>query len=136
MAAITFSDRQDLAIEQILPIYKSNQWSSASKPHLLLQALLNSHSLITAWDKEQLVGVGNAISDGFLIVYYPHLLVHVEYQRQGIGREIMKLLQQRYQGFHMQILVADAKTVHFYQKCGFVKAGNTESMWIYDGNVH
>ncbi|MEL6580460.1 MAG: GNAT family N-acetyltransferase [Cyanobacteria bacterium J06621_12] len=125
-----------MTIEQILPIYETNQWSAAQKPKMLNQALLNSHSLVTAWDKERLVGIGNAISDGYLVVYYPHLLVHVEYQRQGIGREIMRLLQRRYEGFHMQILVADTEAVHFYQKCGFTKAGNTESMWIYDGNEH
>jgi hypothetical protein len=77
---ITFSERRDIAIEQILPIYESNGWSSAQKPQALHQALLNSHTLISAWDGERLIGIGNAISDGFLVVYYPHLLVHPDYQ--------------------------------------------------------
>ena len=133
---IVYSDRRDLTAEQILPVYRSNNWSSAQKPHILHQALLHSHSLVTAWDKERLVGIGNAISDGFLVVYYPHLLVDVDYQRQGIGRKIMNLLQQQYAGFHQQILVADSQAIAFYQKCGFIKAGNTRSMWIYDGDDH
>ena len=133
---IVYSYTRDLTVEQILPVYRSNNWSSAQKPQILHQALLNSHSLITAWDKERLVGIGNAISDGFLVVYYPHLLVDVDYQRQGIGRKIMNLLQQQYAGFHQQILVADTQAIAFYQKCGFTKAGNTLSMWIYDGDDH
>jgi GNAT superfamily N-acetyltransferase len=32
------------------------------------------------------VGLGNAISDGALVVYYPHMLVLPEYQGRGIGR--------------------------------------------------
>jgi hypothetical protein len=71
---ITFSKQRDIAIKKILPIYESNGWSSAQKPQALYQALLNSHALVSAWDGERLVGIGNAISDGFLVVYYPHLL--------------------------------------------------------------
>ena len=132
----TFSEQRDIAIEQILPIYQANEWSSAQKPQILHQALLNSHSLVSAWDGEKLVGIGNAISDGFLVVYYPHLLVHPDYKGQGIGKQVMKILKKRYEGLHMQMLVADSEAIAFYKKCGFIKAGETEAMWIYDGNDH
>jgi GNAT superfamily N-acetyltransferase len=130
---ITFSDQRDISIEQILPIYESNGWSSARKPQLLHQALLNSHTLISAWDGEKLVGIGNAISDGFLVVYYPHLLVDLNYQGQGIGKQIMETLKNQYAGMHQQILVAESEAIAFYQKCGFTRAGKTEAMWIYAG---
>jgi GNAT superfamily N-acetyltransferase len=133
---ITFSEQRDIAIEQILPLYESNGWSSARKPEALQQALLNSHTLISAWDGDLLVGIGNAISDGFLVVYYPHLLVKPEYQGQGVGQQIMEILKQRYEGMHMQMLVADGEAIAFYQKCGFIRAGKTQPMWIYDGKDH
>jgi predicted N-acetyltransferase YhbS len=98
--------------------------------------LLNSHSLVTAWDGEKLVGLGNTLSDGYLVVYYPHLLVHPEYQGRGIGKMIMQKLGEKYRDFHQQILVSDGKTVDFYSKCGFERASNTEPMWIYQGNDH
>jgi GNAT superfamily N-acetyltransferase len=133
---ITFSEQRDIAIEQILPLYELNGWSSARKPDALHQALLNSHALVSAWDGDTLVGIGNAISDGFLVVYYPHLLVRPDYQGQGIGQQIMTILQQRYGGMHMQMLVADGESIGFYQKCGFTRAGQTQPMWIYDGEDH
>lgn len=133
---ITFSERRDIDLEQILEIYRASKWSSAQKPHRLHQALLNSHTLISAWDGEQMIGVGNAISDGFLVVYYPHLLVHPAYQGRGIGKRLMEILKQRYKGFHMQMLVADCEAIAFYERCGFTRAGQTEPMWIYDGNDH
>lgn len=89
---ITFSEQRDISIEQILPIYQANKWSSARKPRILHQALLNSHSLMSAWDYEQLVVIGNVILDGFLFVYYPHLLVHTDYQGEGIGNRMDHLL--------------------------------------------
>ncbi|MEM9907781.1 MAG: GNAT family N-acetyltransferase [Cyanobacteria bacterium P01_D01_bin.44] len=133
---ITFSQQRNIALEQILPLYEAHNWSSAHKPQTLYQALLSSHTLVSAWDGEKLVGIGNAISDGFLVVYYPHLLVSPGYQGQGIGRKIMEILKQPYEGMHMQMLVADREAIGFYEKCGFTKAGKTQPMWIYDGADH
>lgn len=136
LETISLSDRKNISVEVILPIYELNQWSSAQKPEALHNALLNSHSLISAWDNDKLIGIGNAISDGFLVVYYPHLLVHPDYQGQGVGRKIVEALKARYAEMHMHILVADSDAIAFYQKCGFTRAGRTQSMWIYAGDDH
>jgi len=133
---IHYSDARELALESVLALYRANEWSSAQKPELLHKALLASHSLCTAWDGTKLVGLGNAISDGYLVVYYPHLLVLPEYQGRGIGTELMRRLMARYDGFHQHMLVADGRALDFYRKCGFERAGKTEPMWIYAGHDH
>lgn len=121
---------------EVIALYRVNHWSSAEKPVQLLAALRNSHSLVTARDGERLIGLGNAISDGYLVVYYPHMLVHPEYQGKGVGRKMMQTLQSRYVGFHQQMLVADGKAIEFYSALGFERAGKTQSMWIYAGSEH
>jgi GNAT superfamily N-acetyltransferase len=68
-----------------------------------------------------------------MVVYYPHLLVHPDYHGKGVGKLIMDKFQEKYGDFHQQILVSDSKATGFYKKCGFEKAGKTESMWIYQG---
>ena len=133
---IEIKETKDINTQDILELYRTNRWSSAEKPEALIPALLNSHSLITAWHGHKIIGLGNAISDGFLVVYYPHLLVHPAYQDKGVGKKIVDKLQQKYSGFHQQILVADGKAIDFYQKCGFELAGETRSMWIYKGAEH
>jgi GNAT superfamily N-acetyltransferase len=133
---ITYSEARDLPSEKVLALYKANQWSAADKPELLLKALHNSHGLVSAWDGEVLIGLGNAITDGYLVVYYPHLLVLPAYQRKGVGRGIMQRIMSLYEGFHMHILVADGQAIDFYQKVGFERAGKSEPMWIYAGNDH
>lgn len=134
--SLTLSETRELDTEMVLDLYKANNWSSAEKPVELLRALKNSFGLITAWDGEKLVGLANAISDGYLVVYYPHLLVLPEYQGKGIGRMIMKRFAEKYAGFHQQILVADGRAIEFYKKCGFVKSGSCEPLWIYNGHDH
>ncbi|RUT69187.1 N-acetyltransferase [Flavobacterium cupreum] len=133
---IAILETKEINLEDILVLYKENEWSSANKPNELYNALLNSETLITAWEGEKLVGLGNAISDGYLTVYYPHLLVLPEYQGKGIGKLIMDKMQEKYSHFHMQMLTADGRAVDFYKKNGFERAGKTEPMWIYQGNEH
>lgn len=133
---ITISDTRNINIDDILTLYRANGWSAADKPHELYRALINSHTLISAWKEDRLIGLGNAISDGHLVVYYPHLLVLPDYQGQGIGQLILEKMQEIYSHFHMQMLTADGKAVNFYKKNGFERAGETEPMWIYKGNEH
>src|ERR1700688_5017100 len=133
---IRYSESHDLPAESVLALYRANDWSSAQRPELLHKALLASHSLVTAWDGSTLVGLGNAISDGYMVVYYPHLLVLPDYQGRGIGRQLMQRLMARYEGFHQHMLVADGRALNFYRQCGFERAGRTESMWIYAGHDH
>ena len=133
---IQIKETKDINQSDVIEIYKANNWSSAEKPDELFNALLNSHSLLTAWHDEKLVGIGNAISDGYLVVYYPHLVIHPDYHGKGIGKSILKKFQEKYGNFHQQILVADGGAITFYEKCGFEKAGETKSMWIYKGHDH
>jgi len=133
---ITLSIKDTVTTDEVLNLYNANNWSAAKKPKQLLMALNNSHSLITARLSGELIGLGNAISDGHLVVYYPHLLVHPDHQRKGIGRDMMNTLKEKYAGFHQHMLTADADAIAFYKSLGFEKAGNTESMWIYEGNEH
>ncbi len=133
---VEISETKNITVDKIIKLYKANNWSSAEKPTELYNALINSHSLKAAWDENKLIGLGNAISDGYLVVYYPHLLIHPNYQRKGVGQMIMNKMLEKYKNFHMQMLTADGKSIDFYQKIGFVRAGETQPMWVYKGKEH
>ena len=122
--------------EEVVALYEANHWSSAKKPKELLNALRHSHTLVVARHNGELVGIANAISDGYLVVYYPHMLVAPTYQGKGIGRKMMKAMQEIYHSFHQQMLTADGEAIAFYKALGFERAGRTEPMWIYDGDEH
>jgi GNAT superfamily N-acetyltransferase len=89
---------------------------------------------IDIWCTAGNIKTGNLF--GYLVVYYPHLLVLPAYQGHGFGGAILEHMKLKYLGFHQHILVADGKAVDFYQKHGFESAGKTQSMWIYEGNDH
>jgi ribosomal protein S18 acetylase RimI-like enzyme len=136
MMDVEYSDERKPSMEDVVALYRTVRWSSADKPVALHRGLLASHSLVTAWKRELLVGLGNAISDGHLVAYFPHLVVHAAYQGRGIGRELVRRLMARYRGFHQQVLIADGRAIGFYKKLGFARAGSTEPLWIFDGHEH
>jgi GNAT superfamily N-acetyltransferase len=135
-SGIEYRETRDIPLDEIIALYRACEWSSAKKSTALYAGLLASHALVTAWSGLHLVGLGNAISDGHLVVYFPHLLVHPEYQAQGIGSTLMRALMAKYHGFHQQALLADGRAIEFYRRMGFIRAGRTEPMWIFDGDEH
>ena len=136
MSNIHYRYDKDLPEDKVISLYSALQWSSAEKPFELLKALSNSHSVVSAWHGDKLIGLGNSISDGYLVVYYPHLLVLPEYQGKGVGKRIVSILKEKYSTFHQQIIVADGRAIEFYKGCGFSKAGTCETLWIYRGHEH
>lgn len=78
-----------------------------------------------------LLGLANAIPDGHLVVYLPHLLVHPDCHRLGIGRKLMTAMLQKCADFHQIMLTADGNSARFYEALGFAKAGSTVPIWIY-----
>ncbi len=133
---IELREDKELPRDQVLALYRANKWSSADKPDALLNHLRESHSVVSAWDGEELIGLGNVMSDGQLVAYYSHLLVSPERQNDGVGTRIARRLMERYQNFHQQVLLADGQSIEFYRRLGFTNAGSTQSMWIFQGDEH
>lgn len=55
-------------------------------------SLRNSIHCITVKDKEQIVGMGRIVGDGAIYFYIQDIVVHPDYQKNGIGHEIMTIL--------------------------------------------
>jgi hypothetical protein len=66
---VLLSEQRNISAERIIALYAANGWSAARKPQELWNALRNSHPLVSACVGEDLIGLGNASSDGYLVVY-------------------------------------------------------------------
>ena len=126
----------DLPRAPVLDLYRANGWSSAEKPDALMNHLRRSHTVVSAWEGDHLIGLGNVLSDGQLVAYYSHLLVLPDHQGRGLGTRIARRLMERYRDFHQQVLLADGQALAFYERLGFQPAGETRSMWIFQGDEH
>ncbi|HJO95975.1 MAG TPA: GNAT family N-acetyltransferase [Victivallales bacterium] len=82
------------------------------------KAFKSSFKVITAWDKNKLVGAGRLVSDGACYGMIFDIGVLPEYQKKGIGRKIVLRLLEENQNLciHLTSTFGNEK---FYNKLGF-----------------
>lgn len=80
--------------------------------------LQHANVLITAWDGEVLVGVSRAWSDFSFCCYLADLAVDVKYQKQGIGKELIRLTHIASGDTTDLILLAAPAATEYYPKIG------------------
>ena len=89
---------------------------------MLKNALEHSLFLISARDEEgKLIGFLRAVGDGYSIVYIQDIIVLPEYQRQGIGTQLLRQTLEHFKEVYQMILTTDSelKTIAFYESNGF-----------------
>ena len=101
---------------------------------MLKNALEHSLFLISARDEEgNLIGFLRAVGDGYSIIYIQDIIVLPEYQRQGIGTQLLRQTLEHFKEVYQMILTTDSelKTLAFYESNGFTalsKVGCTSFM--------
>jgi ribosomal protein S18 acetylase RimI-like enzyme len=80
--------------------------------------LKHGNILITAWDNDLLVGVSRALSDFAFCCYLSDLAVDEAYQKQGIGKELIRLTHEAFGKQGTLILLAAPKATEYYPKIG------------------
>ena len=76
--------------------------------------------MITAWVGERLVGLIRALDDGEMMAFAHYLLVHPDYQCNGIAARLVVLLKEKYRDYlFFNIMPDEKKNVAFYEKFGF-----------------
>ncbi|WP_312447009.1 GNAT family N-acetyltransferase [Lacrimispora sp.] len=78
----------------------------------------NSYAVVFVYDKERIVGVGRALSDGVSQAAIYNIALDEEYQGYGIGRKLIQLLLDQVRGQNV-ILYTHPRTVALYEKMGF-----------------
>lgn len=95
-------------------------WPNPPSPETHLRILKQSHAIVLAWndESERVVGFINAVSDGVLSAYIPLLEVLPEFQKRGIGSELVRRILRSYEDYYMIDLMCDKDTVKFYARFG------------------
>lgn len=125
---ITFTDKRCFSQQQLQELFKSVNWLSADYPERLYKALNNCETVFTAWDNALLVGLINAIDDGELTAYVHYLLVRPEYQKVGIGKELLRLVREKYKDYlYVELIAESRELIGYYEKNGF---NNVQDVYV------
>jgi ribosomal protein S18 acetylase RimI-like enzyme len=98
----------------------------------LAQMIEKADLLITARDGDRpdrpLIGVARSLTDFCFACYLSDLAVDVQYQKQGIGRELVRQTREAIGDGTMLLLIAAPEAVDYYGKIGFEKMDR--AWWI------
>ena len=93
-----YTEEKRFTKEQVQELFESVGWISARYPQRLYKALMHSSTVLTVWD----------------------VLVHPDYQGQGIAGKMIEYIKEKYKKFlYIEGMPEDKKNVPFYEKHGF-----------------
>lgn len=128
---ITYKETKDFTEEQLAELFLSVKWKSGKYPEKLVQGMKHSSHVISAWDKERLIGLIRGLDDGVTVAFIHYLLVNPEYQDFHIGTELLNRLLKKYENhLYIKIMPSDPQTKAFYEKFGFREYDHYSAMVI------
>ncbi|MBD7938598.1 MULTISPECIES: GNAT family N-acetyltransferase [Cytobacillus] len=118
------SNLQDITIDRLSGFFVG--WGNYPQPDTHLYLMQNSYKAIVAIDEtnERVVGFITAISDGVISAYIPLLEVRPDYQQQGIGETLVKMMLQELSDIYMIDLSCDDDLIPYYERFA-MKKGNS-----------
>ena len=104
-------------------LYLSTGWNEEYQltSDELYECLTASWYIVSVYEGEQLVGFGRVLSDGKLHALITEMIVLPEYQKRGIGKQVLKMITEICikQGIRdIQLFSAKGKA-GFYEKYGY-----------------
>src|SRR5271170_6741424 len=128
--SIQYQESRVIGEEQFVDLLKRSTLAKrrpVDDPKCIKAMLGHANLLCTAWDGERLVGVARSVTDFEYCCYLSDLAVDEAYQKQGIGRELVRLTQSKLGSNAKIILLAAPKADGYYPRIGFE---SHPSAWI------
>ncbi len=131
MKQITLKEYTHYKKQEVLPLYQSVGWSLyVNQPEKLQAAYENSLYVLGAYREEELVGLIRVVGDGISIIFIQDLLVHADYHRLGIGKQLIQAILEKYAGVRQKALLTDDRPAQktFYKSVGLVPIQETNGI--------
>lgn len=120
--AIEYRINTPLRSKDVSDVFKSSGIKRPVDDLERIQRMIDNADVnISAWDGVKLVGIARAITDFSYCCYLSDLAVSKEYQKTGIGAELVERLREHL-GKEVSLLLLSAPTaMEYYPRIGFEK---------------
>ena len=119
---ITYNEHGSISPEQAIDLYTRSTLGER-RPINSIESfaamLSNANLIISAWDSEKLIGISRSLTDFAYVAYLADLAVDEQYQRQGIGKQLIEETKKRLGSNCMIVLLAAPKANTYYEHLGF-----------------
>lgn len=119
---ITYRHGNALDVDAVIELYRASTLGArrpVSDRERMGAMLRNAGLVVTAWDGANVVGIARALSDFAYCTYLADLAVRLSHQRQGIGRELIRQVQQASGPQTHLFLFAAPGAEEYYGRIGF-----------------
>lgn len=111
--------------DQIIEVYNSSGINRPTQDqNRIAKMYTHSNLIVSAWDGDRLVGVSRALTDFCYCCYLSDLAVRKDYQKKGIGNQLIQLTRDKIGEQVTLILLAAPQAMNYYPKVGFEKIEN------------
>jgi predicted N-acetyltransferase YhbS len=118
---IAYRTGNDLELDAVIDVYVDSTLGErrpVSDRSRMRRMLAHANLVVTAWDGPRMVGISRSLTDFAYATYLSDLAVRKSYQRQGIGRELVRLTREAAPSATLILLSAPAAE-KYYPHIGF-----------------
>ncbi len=110
----------NLKAEQVASLRESVGWDA--RVEKFKKKLGNTYFCVACFKDDNLVGYLDVVSDGIDDAYIRDLVVHPDYQRRGIGLNLLNMVIKRAKsdGIKMVNIIFEPRLEKFYKRANFV----------------
>jgi len=126
---ISYRTGNDVDLDEFIAVYfdaKLSERRPADDRERMKTMLEEANLVITAWDSDRMIGISRSSTDFAYCTYLSDLAVDLDYQGQGIGKELIRLTQEAAPKA-MLILLAAPAARDYYPHIGM---NGHDSAWV------
>ncbi len=119
---INYSDKAPITAKQAIDLYKRSTLGERrpiNNVSTFESMLKHANLMITAWDGDKLIGISRSLTDFSYVAYLADLAVDEQYQRMGIGKQLIEETKARLDPECLIVLLAAPKANSYYEHLGF-----------------
>jgi predicted N-acetyltransferase YhbS len=125
MTTIHYEESKTISAEKLADVFKKSGIRRPVEDLPRLQKMIDQADItISAWDGGTLVGIARAITDFSYCCYLSDLAVDRDYQKKGIGKELVRRVHEQLGDDISLLLLASPIAMEYYPKIGFQKIEN------------
>ncbi len=126
---IHFKEIGSELLENIKDLYRGEGWTAYLNDDIRLKrAFDNSLYVLGVFDNQELIGFIRCVGDGEHVVIIQDIIIDAEHKRQGLGRELMNLVFEKYSSvrwIQLNTDISDERANSFYKSLGMKKIEET-----------
>jgi len=120
---ITYQIENNLSPDEFIAVLNASTLGErrpVNDLHRIKKMLVHGNLIITARDNKKLIGVSRSLTDYMFCTYLSDLAVDVAYQKQGVGKELIRKTKLETPEAKL-ILLSAPDAVNYYPKIGMTQ---------------